>query len=246
MYQPRHYRTWVKAGELVCYNVRIQESDLYIHTCCDLSAVAQEHLRLLRADLKSYIQTHPFFAASFEPLEVEDSAPPIIKLMAQAAKSASVGPMAAVAGAISDLMGQKLSAFSTEVIVENGGDNYICSLQERTAAIYAGNSPLSGKVGLRLKLSDLPLGICTSSATVGPSISFGKTDASVIVAKTAALADAAASAVGNAVSSQDGIQHGLEVAQSIMGILGAVIIVGDKIGVWGEFELCRCDFLADK
>ncbi|MCL2615400.1 MAG: UPF0280 family protein [Dehalococcoidia bacterium] len=239
MYQPRHYRTWVKAGQLASYNVRIKESDLLVHTCSDLSVVAMEQLTRLRTVLENYIQSHPFFGASFEPLEVDDDAPHIVRLMAQAAKSAGVGPMAAVAGAISELMGQKLSALSREVIIENGGDNFIHSAHERIAAIYAGESPVSGNLGLRLKPSDLPLGVCTSSGTVGPSISLGKTDASVITAPSAALADAAASAVGNAVHSADDIQRGLDVAQGIAGVSGAVIIVGQKIGVCGTIELCQ-------
>ncbi|MCL1886067.1 MAG: UPF0280 family protein [Dehalococcoidia bacterium] len=239
MYQPRHYRTWIKAGKLVSYNVRIKESDLLIHTCSDLSVVALEQLTHLRTDLENYIQAHPFFGASFEPLEVNDDAPHIVRIMAQAAKAAGVGPMAAVAGAISELLGQKLSTLSKEVIIENGGDNFISSAQERIAAIHAGDSPVSGNLGLRLKPYDLPLGVCTSSGTVGPSISLGKTDASVIIAPSAALADAAASAVGNAVHSADDIQCGLDVAQSIAGLSGAVIVIGKKIGVWGTIELCQ-------
>ncbi|MCL2707283.1 MAG: UPF0280 family protein [Dehalococcoidia bacterium] len=241
MYQSRHYRTWVNDGGLACYNTRFKESDLYIHTCTDLSVVASEYLRLLRADIENYIQAHPFFAASFEPLEVEAAAPLIVKRMAYAAKSASVGPMAAVAGAISELMGEKLSALSSEVIIENGGDDYVRSGRERIVDIYAGSSPLSGRVGLRLEPQDMPLGICTSSATVGPSISFGKTDASVVVSQSAALADAAASAVGNAVCSADDIQRGLDTAQSIPGVIGAIIIVGDKLGACGKLELCQID-----
>jgi hypothetical protein len=239
MYQPRHYRSWVKARGLAGYNTHIKESDLYIHTCSDLSVAAFEYLQLIRTDLESYILTHPFFAASFEPLEVEDDAPPIVNLMTQAANVAGVGPMAAVAGAISELMGERLSALSTEVIVENGGDNYMRSAHERIVAIYAGNSPFSGKVGLRIKPSETPLGICTSSATVGPSVSFGKADASVILAPSAALADAAATAVGNIVLTKVDIKRGLEMAQGIVGVAGAVIIVEDEIGACGRVELCN-------
>ena len=149
--------------------------------------------------------------------------------------------MASVAGAIAELLGEKLSALSTQVIIENGGDIFLRTSIERVVAIYAGNSALSGKVGLRMKPDTKAIGICTSSATIGPSISLGKTDASVVVAPSAALADAAASAIGNAVMFDSDVERGLEVARRIQNITGAVIIVGDTMGIWGDLELCQTD-----
>ena len=105
-------------------------------------------------------------------------------------------------------------------------------------AIYAGSSPLSGRLGLEINTHAMPVGICTSSATVGPSLSFGKTDAAVAVAPSATLADAAATAIGNAVGSIEEIGQGLELAQNIPGLTGAVIIIGEKLGVWGSLKLC--------
>lgn len=241
MFQPRDYRLWVNTPELVAYTVKIKETDLYIRTTEDLSAFAFQVVKEHREALERYISSHPFFAASFEPIAVEESAPLIVREMACAAVLAGVGPMAAVAGAMSQLVGQELSRVSGEVIVENGGDNYLCSSKERVVAIYAGSSPLNGKVGLRFTPGDMPLGICTSSGTVGPSISLGKADAAVVVSPSAALADAAATAVGNAVKSADDIPAALEVARGIQGITGAVVIVGDKIGVWGKLEICRLE-----
>jgi uncharacterized protein len=241
MYQPRDYREWVKTSGLVSYTVRLKESDLFIRTIRDFSPIAFDLVRQLREELEGYIQLHPLFAASFEPVDVYPGAPYIVDLMARSALIAGVGPMASVAGAFSELVGEELSAISPEVIIENGGDNYLRSAQERTVAIYAGNSPLSGKVGLRILPVEMPLGVCTSSGTVGPSISLGKTDATVVVASSAALADAAATAIGNVVMTGDDIPKGLETTQKIAGLRGAVIIVGDKIGVWGKLELVRLD-----
>jgi hypothetical protein len=245
MFQPRDYRLWVNTPDLAAYNVRIKETDLYIRTTGDFSDIACRVVKGHREALEKYISSHPFFAASFEPVTVDDSAPPIVCEMACASALAGVGPMAAVAGAMSQLVGQELSRMSDEVIVENGGDNYLSSSKERVVAIYAGVSPLSGKIGLRFKPEDMPLGICTSSGTVGPSISLGKADAAVVVSPSAAVADAAATAVGNAAKSADDIPTALEVARGIKGVTGAIVIMGDRIGVWGKLEICRLDIGRD-
>ena len=149
--------------------------------------------------------------------------------------------MAAVAGAFSELVGEELSKHSSEVIVENGGDNYLLSSRERIVSIYAGDSPLSGKLGIKIPAAMTPMGICTSSATVGPSISLGKADAVVIASKSATLADAAATSVGNAVKSNQEINHAIELARSIPGVISAAIIKGERLGVWGKLEICRID-----
>ena len=145
--------------------------------------------------------------------------------------------MAAVAGAIAEHIGRELSDFSEEVIVENGGDLFIKSLKERKVAIYAGKSPLSEKIALTVKAEDTPLGICTSSGTVGHSLSMGRADAAVVVSKSVALADAVATATGNIVKRAGDIQKGLDYACSISGVLGTVVIKGDKMGIRGEIEI---------
>jgi uncharacterized protein len=239
MYEPRTYRDWVTAGDLVSYSVKLKETDLLIRTRTDLSAITLKVVTENRKALEEYIRANPFFAASFAPVDALEDAPFIVKLMAGAARIAEVGPMAAVAGAFSEIVGGELSKHSCEVIVENGGDNYLLSEKERIVAVYAGDSPLSGKVGLKVPSSFTPIGICTSSATVGPSINLGKADAVVIASKSAALADASATAVGNAIKSDKDIQPALELAGRIDGVIGAVIIKGDRIGAWGQLEICR-------
>jgi ApbE superfamily uncharacterized protein (UPF0280 family) len=105
--------------------------------------------------------------------------------------------------------------------------------------IYAGSSPLSLKVGIRIAPEDSPLGICTSSGTVGPSLSFGKADAVCILSASAALADAAATAVGNLVREEKDMESGLERAKSIEGVLGCLLILADRMGVWGNVKVAR-------
>jgi len=159
--------------------------------------------------------------------------------MSELAGKVGIGPMASVAGAIAEFVGTDLLAFSPEIIVENGGDIYLKSLKKRLIGIYAGKSPLTGKIGLEIDGQDTPLGICTSSGTVGHSLSFGKADAVVVLSQSATLADAAATAIGNLIVQSDDIPRGIEFAKGIEGLTGLLIIKDDKVGLWGEVKVCQ-------
>ena len=242
MYQPRTYRHWVQGQGLVSFHVVVKETDLYIRASSDLKIEEARNLVLkYRRILEEYIERHPSFATSLEPLTVDEDAPAIIGEMANASAKVDVGPMAAVAGAIAQFVGEELLSHSSEVIIENGGDIYLKSLKDRTVAIYAGGSPLSGKIGLEIKAAETPLSICTSSGTVGHSLSLGKADAVVVASKSATLADAAATAIGNIIIRPDDIAAGIEFAKHIEGLLGVVIIKDDKIGIWGNLTIFRTD-----
>jgi ApbE superfamily uncharacterized protein (UPF0280 family) len=136
-------------------------------------------------------------------------------------------------------VGAALLAFTPEVVVENGGDIFLQTGTERTIGIFAGASPLNMQVGIRIPADRQPLGVCTSSATVGPSLSLGRADAVCVISPSATLADAAATALGNMVQGKGDIQRALEAGQKIPGVEGAVIIVADALGAWGEYELVK-------
>ncbi|MEJ2047228.1 MAG: UPF0280 family protein, partial [Dehalococcoidia bacterium] len=142
-------------------------------------------------------------------------------------------------GAIAECVGSELSAFSPEVIVENGGDIYLKSSKKRVIGIYAGDSPLSGKIGLEINGRDTPLGVCTSSGTVGHSLSYGQADAVITISGSASVADAAATAIGNRIKEPDNIPDGIEVAKGIAGLKGVIIIIGSDMGLWGEAKICQ-------
>jgi len=130
-----------------------------------------------------------------------------------------------------------LLADTKNIIIENGGDIFMHTTSERRVAIFAGRSPLSEKVTLEIAPEDMPLGICTSSATVGPSLSFGKADAVCVLSSSAALADAAASRIGNLVRWTQDIKNALEAGAAIPGVQGIVIIMEDKLGGWGKIKI---------
>jgi ApbE superfamily uncharacterized protein (UPF0280 family) len=229
----------VKTDDLVTFQVIVKETDLLIRAAKDISREARESVLKYRHQIEAYIERNPPFQGSLSPLLDDPYAPGIIREMIRTSQVAQVGPMAAVAGAMAESVSRDLLELSREVIVENGGDIYLATLRERTIGIYAGSSPLSLKLGIVLQPEDTPLGICTSSGTVGHSLSFGRADAVCILSKSAALADAAATAVGNMVQGGKDIDRGLEKGKEIEGVLGTLIIVGDKVGVWGDIRLAK-------
>jgi ApbE superfamily uncharacterized protein (UPF0280 family) len=237
MYEQRTYRHSIQDSDLVSFTVKVKETDLYIRAKKDLSYEALAAIDACRVPLEKYIGGHPVFLHSLEPVSADPGAPEIVKMMVQAGNAANVGPMAAVAGAIAETVGKKLMAYSSEIIVENGGDIFMKIDKRRSVGIYAGCSNFSGKLALEIIPRQSPIGICTSSGTVGPSLSLGLADAVIVLSPSAALADATATAVGNYVKEKEDINRALELGQVIDGISGIVIILGDSLGVWGEVKL---------
>jgi len=157
--------------------------------------------------------------------------------MVSAGEAAGVGPMAAVAGAIAAQVGRELLESGHRVIVENGGDIFLKTDEPVVVGIYAGRSPLSMRIGLRIHPEGRAMAVCTSSGTVGHSVSFGNADAVCVIGASCALADAAATAIGNRISSKADIQQAMEFGKRIPGTDGLVVIVKDRIALWGQLEL---------
>ncbi|MFP4307693.1 MAG: UPF0280 family protein [Desulfococcaceae bacterium] len=236
-YRERAYRSRVQEGGRAGFRVAVQETDLFIHADRPLEREARDAVLAVRGPLENYIRRHPDFLAVLTPWTPPDIAPGIAGEMAEAGRKVGVGPMAAVAGAVAAGAGKRLLAFSEEVIVENGGDVFLHTRKPVTVALFAGKSPLSLRVGVQIDPAGESMAICTSSGTVGHSLSRGKADAACVVSRSAPLADAAATALGNRIQDRSDIDPGLEWARSIEGVLGVMIVVGDRIGVWGAVDL---------
>lgn len=237
IYQQRPYRNYVRAENLIKFEIVEKESDLLILADKNLYDQAMAAVLKYRADIENYIKADPHFAKNLSPQRVKYTAPKIIKAMAAAAKRTKVGPMAAVAGAVAAFVGQDLLAHTNELIIENGGDIFLKINQVRQVGIYAGTSPFSEKIALEIEPRQGPFSVCTASGTVGHSFSFGKADAVVVIAQDACLADAAATAIGNVVKEIPDIDEGLKLAKKIRGLAGVLIIKDDQLGALGKIKL---------
>ncbi len=203
--------------------------------CCEkFDAVTTEIMRQRRI-LEEYIGRHPDFRESLEPLELLAGAPEVVLSMARAAKLVGVGPMATVAGAMAQCAGlAALDAGACEVIVDNGGDIYISAVEPVIIGLKTGTTDLADKLAFSLEADDTPISICSSSGEMGHSMSLGQCDLATVVAKDAALADAAATQAANLVRTVDDIDPALENISAIEGVDGVMIIKGDRIGLAGK------------
>ncbi|MCG8618083.1 MAG: UPF0280 family protein [Desulfobacterales bacterium] len=240
MFDNRHiYRNDHGKKGLISFTATVKETNLNIQADLDLSDAAVRAILRHRQYIETHIKHHPEFAESLAPLPAVTPAPGIITEMIEAAQIAGVGPMAAVAGAVAEFTGRDLLDLSNEVLVENGGDIFVKSDADMTFGIYAGDSPLSMKTGIKVARRPAPFAVCTSSGTLGHSKSFGRADAACVLAASCALADAAATALGNRVKTPDDIQAAIDAGREMKGVEGIVIIAGKQIGLWGDIQLVK-------
>ena len=231
------YRSRVVRGGLECFEVLVKQTDLWVAAEKRLEKEARDLVLSARHALEGYIEEHPQFGTSLAPLPPDPFAPLIVKQMLEAGRLAGVGPMAAVAGAIAQFVGEGLLGWSSQVIVENGGDIFLATKEETTVKLWAGTSPFGEKLGLTIPPEMMPLGVCSSSATVGHSLSMGQADLVTVMAKSPPLADAVATRIGNKIKEKKDMEAGINWAKELPGVKGIVIILNDALASWGEVEL---------
>ncbi|NCC89286.1 MAG: UPF0280 family protein, partial [Spirochaetia bacterium] len=126
MYEKRTYRQHMGAGRFTSISLSIQESDLWIGWTGSvdqgkLARTATDLVRKLRLELLGH--PDPRFLTSLVPLARHEYPSDLANVMHRASLRAGTGPMAAVAGAIAQVVGKTLKQkFSLEeIVVENGG-----------------------------------------------------------------------------------------------------------------------------
>lgn len=236
-FQKRYYRNLLSSKDRVSFRVAAQETDLYVQALKPLEDITRELILKHRGFIEKYIKKHPEFLETLKPWHVHGPAPIIIQDMVSAGQKAGVGPMAAVAGAIAEHVGVDLLKYTDEVVVENGGDIFLKTHDPVTMGIFAGTSPLSMRMGLCIKSKEKPAAVCTSSGTVGHSLSLGKADAICVVSDSCSLADAAATAIGNRLRSKNYIGSAIDFGKKIESVKGIVVILDEEVGMWGDLEV---------
>jgi len=192
-------------------------------------------IKIQRRLLEKYIDHHPEFASALCPLDLLTGAPDIAKRMHSASLLTGVGPMAAVAGAVAQAAAEAaMAAGAVEAIVENGGDIFLCSGEKVVVGLYAGNNSLAKKLAFEVQPKEMPVAVCSSSGRMGHSLSLGSCDLATVVSGDGALADAAATLACNLVHKPEDIPEALDKVSSISGILGLVIVKGEKVGLAGN------------
>jgi ApbE superfamily uncharacterized protein (UPF0280 family) len=210
--------------------------DTNLRIACPVFDLVTHTVMAARKELERYIARHPEFLTALVPVFLLDNAPEAARRMAAAANLTGLGPMAAVAGTLAQIGAEAAIAIGCqEAIVENGGDIFIHSDSEVCIGIYAGDNAIGNKLAFRLDPADLPLALCSSSSTMGHSLSFGQCDLATVVAKDGALADSAVTLVCNLIKKEADIMPVLnDVGARVPGIAGIFAVKNSKIGVWGK------------
>lgn len=243
-YRERLYRGQFDVDGRKAFCVKFLETDLWIGVDRDsyspsMKKDAVRWIMDLRRSMDACIEAYPLFRTSLVPYDIDPSAPDAVRHMSAVSHTTGIGPMSAVAGAFAEHVAVRLREKygCSEVIVENGGDIYADSRSDMDISVFAGASPLSGRVGLHVPAADFPLGICTSSGTVGPSLSFGRADAVMIVCKDVLLADSYATAFANRIRTVDDLQPVTDMIAGHDDILAAITIKDDRMAMCGQYEL---------
>ena len=187
----------------------------------------------IRQDLKAYINQNPDFLLSLEPLKSDDeNSVKIVSKMYDSSRKANVGPMACVAGTISELtLDYLIENNSKYSIVENGGDIALINDEKVLCGIYSNNQVLGNNIAFEIKSRKKPLGICTSSGWIGHSISFGEAESVCVISNSSSLADALATRIANEVkglTNEDKVHNALEVAENYREFYKGVLIICDE------------------
>lgn len=239
-YRERSYRSRFSNDERRWFCVKFLESDLWIGVDrgsyrASMEADTYAMLVDLRRQMDAYLLMDPQYKTALTPYDAGLEAPNILKEMSRVSHKTGIGPMSAVAGAVAKKVAEFLG--TQEVIVENGGDIYAQAASDMDISVFAGQSPLSEKIGLHIPAAEFPLGICTSSGTVGPSLSLGRADAVMIVCKDVLLADSYATAMANRIKTVNDLQSVIDRISALPEILGAIAVKDDRMAISGRFEL---------
>lgn len=241
--EERTYRVSMGARFPVSMELRWGSSDIWlgaggVRDPAGLRGALAGHQRCLYQTLEAYAACHPGFRESLVPRAPDRSAPGFIREMLAAGRAAGTGPMAAVAGVFAEEIGRRARTLgAAEVVVENGGDLYLDCQRDLTVQILAGPSPLSGRVHLRFAGGEMPVAVCTSSASVGHSLSLGQADALVVAGRRGAWADAFATAIANRVDADNDLAALLEESMDPARMRGILAVRGGEMAVVGTMEV---------
>lgn len=236
------YRNLISCpSDIKSYEILYRETHLLVKTPADYSSKILKVLTYIRKPLEDYIKKNPEFLYSLKPIEPNKEMPKIVEKMCKVSKEVGVGPMSAVAGTIAELLGEEMLKWIRKekqrefLIIENGGDIFGYFDTPLTVGVYSGeSSPFSGKVFIKISLIKQPIGICTSSGTVGHSLSFGKADSVTIISQSSSFSDSCATAVGNLVKSEKDLKEAIEFAKKFVKVLFVCITKGTKISFWSR------------
>ncbi len=214
------------------FDIQVQDLVLHITAPDDYAEESRAAALSFWEQLQSYGLRHPDFRTSKRPLaQVAADAPEVVKEVVAAAAGAGVGPMFSFRGAVVDQVGRFLGEQLAEVSVACDGDYFIKAKKRLKLAVKRrGGEPIT----VALDPSRDGVGVST---TLGRGRGGEGPDGLAVIAQTCMLADAAAAGVQACLPKPDGFGMALHYLQRVPGVMGGVVVVGDRIGVAGAVEI---------
>lgn len=220
---------------------KIDIDETHIRLTSDLASHdLKRYIFNIRNDLKNYIFRNAEFSISFEPLNMPDEdVSDIVLMMYESSIISDVGPMACVAGTISEMSLNYLIELESQYsIVENGGDIAVVNDEKVLCGIFSNNNVLGNNIAFEINKRKKPLGICSSSGKIGHSISFGESDCVTVLGNSASICDGLATRIANSAqggSSEDRVVNALECGDDYREFFdSALIICGESVGTIGK------------
>lgn len=226
----------IRSSPLVSYEVPVANLHVRIQATENLPdearAIALKHWE----QIESQVVRNPSFKQSSFPVSVGDEAPPLAKIMADAAAQTGVGPMVGLPGALVEAIAIDLAMLSREVIVSAEGDTFVISDRPRTFVVERSPHPGGGGIGIRVSDGGrYAFYASTGRLQVDPAI--GRARAVAVLAEHGAVADTVASAMGNAMHRPEDVHRTFEICRKVEGVRGALLLIGSRIAVWGDIEV---------
>jgi ApbE superfamily uncharacterized protein (UPF0280 family) len=217
-----------------------QTFDIHVHDMVVRVQASPDYLEESRAaalsfwdQLNAYATGHSAFRNATEPLEVPDEAPPIIRDMARASRSAGVPPMVTMQGAMTDHVGRFLARSVSELRVSSGGDAFVVAKKPVKLSVMR----RADGSGVSIVLHPRSGGVGVSTLVGGRKASDLNIDGMAVLAENCMVADAALAAMQIILSKPGSMKRALTHLQGIAGVVGGVVIQGSDIGVAGGVEI---------
>lgn len=167
-----------------------------------LTDLAKEGAHLATQVLRDLARFLPVIKKKAHEVGMEETFPDVVRRMIEVTKKMEepdLTPLAAVAGAASDVVADFLiSRGGTKVIVDNGGDIAI-RLKEKEGVKVGVKTEIDAREATYLILIDLAMGVggVATSGLGGRSFTKGIASAVTVLSENASLADAAATVIAN-------------------------------------------------
>ena len=212
------------------FDIQVQDLTLHIQAGTDFNEESRAAALSFWETLHAYTLRNPDVRNSKRPIDVPDDAPDVIREIVSAAGRAGVGPMYSFQGAVTDHVGRHLAREVDEVTVNCGGDYFILGRKRQKLT-----------VAHRLGDGTIAIVVPPSKTGIGVSMSAGRGRASVdglaVLADSCMLADAAAAGVQAILPKENGFASALTYLRKVPGVLGGLVVVGERIGVAGGVEI---------